>query len=420
MPYPRIGDMKSEKPRRWYAIEQKEETAEISIFDEIGGWFGLTVKQFKQDFDAVKGAKHLKVLLNSPGGDVFDGMAVYNLLSGYREKISVEVLGVAASIASVIALAGKELVMGEGSYLMIHNPWGVSVGGASEMRKTADLLEKIAGQLATIYTNNSYLDRQKVQAAMNEETWYTAPEALEAGFADRVEDHGQIAAMAFDFSKYQYRKLPQGLAAQQAPLDLQPETTNAPAASGGENHTQGGESMKTLEEILAALGELGVEEMAKITDEHRELVTRIFQIAIPEPAPAPQADAQVQELTAKAVLLEERVSLLAAEKQELEQELANVRAERHVAAREALMAQALEAGKITPKNRAAWEKQFDADPEGTRGLLEAQEPVVDMRVLGTAAGGGELSGTPFTEKQRAALRALGLSEARIAEIETQK
>ena len=98
---------------KWFAIDAKPDAAEISVFDEIGG-FGVSVAEFKDAFDLVKDQKEIKLLLNSPGGSVTEGMAFYNLMASVRSKLTVEVLGIAASIASIIALAGRELVMVRG------------------------------------------------------------------------------------------------------------------------------------------------------------------------------------------------------------------------------------------------------------------------------------------------------------------
>ena len=94
---------------KWFAIEAKADIAEISVFDEIGGW-GITVAQFKEAFDLVKDKGQVTLMLNSPGGSVTEGMALYNILSSIRSKLTVEVVGVAASIASIVALAGKDLI----------------------------------------------------------------------------------------------------------------------------------------------------------------------------------------------------------------------------------------------------------------------------------------------------------------------
>jgi len=197
---------------KWFAMQALADTAEISIFDEIGGW-GITVADFKEAFDLVKDKKAITVYINSPGGDVTTGMALYNLLASKRDKITVEVLGIAASIASVIALAGKELVMDEGSYYMIHNPWSVAWGEADELRKTADVLDKMRGELINLYAARSGLDADEIGQMMDDETWMTADEAVEKGFASRVHKTVKAAALAsFDLSKIGFQHPPKALA----------------------------------------------------------------------------------------------------------------------------------------------------------------------------------------------------------------
>ncbi len=209
----------------WYKISAKEDSAEISIFGDIGAsWWGesVTVADFKKDFDKIKDKNSIKVLLNSPGGDVFDGMAIYNVISAVRQRVSVEVLGLAASIASVIALAGKDLVIGEGSFYMIHKPWAFAMGNAEDIRKTADLLDKIEEQMAAIYSQHTAMTDEELSAALEAETWYTADEAVEAGFASDTVDYGQLAA-SYDISKYKYAHVPSGMPGIEKPSD-KPET----------------------------------------------------------------------------------------------------------------------------------------------------------------------------------------------------
>jgi len=194
---------------KWFAIDVENEGAEISIFDEIGG-FGISVAQFKDAFDLVRDQKEVRLLLNSPGGAVTEGMALYNLLSGVRAKLVVEVLGLAASIASIVALAGRELVMDEGSYYMIHNPWTITWGDADQLRKDAEVLDKMRGELVNIYSSRSGLSAKEVGAMMDEETWLTADEAKEKGFATTVK-RAKAAALAFDVSRIGFQHVPQAL-----------------------------------------------------------------------------------------------------------------------------------------------------------------------------------------------------------------
>lgn len=184
---PQAGPVEA-RTRVWFRMAKDDEAdrAEIAIFDSIGGWFGILASEFRAQFDEIRDAKQITVKLNSPGGDVFDGLAIYNTLREEREKLTVEVQGIAASVASVIALAGRELVMDAGTFLMIHNPYGFAMGDAPTMRKMADTLEKIGGEVAGIYAQHSKLSKRAAALAMAAETWYTADEAVEKGFATSV------------------------------------------------------------------------------------------------------------------------------------------------------------------------------------------------------------------------------------------
>jgi ATP-dependent Clp protease protease subunit len=208
--------------RRWFSMksDKAKNEAEISIFDEIGIW-GVSVSDFKKEFDAIKGAKAITLYINSPGGSVFDGMAIYNILAGVKDKITAKVLGLAASVASIIALAGKRLVMSEGTYLMIHDPWALAVGTGAEMRKTADLLDSIGSGMADIYTARSNHTREEIVSLMAAETWLSAEEAVAAGFADEVVEAEAIAALG-DISKFKHA--PQALI-ERAQKNCDPPTT---------------------------------------------------------------------------------------------------------------------------------------------------------------------------------------------------
>jgi ATP-dependent Clp endopeptidase proteolytic subunit ClpP len=190
-------------------MKAENDTAEIALFDEIGAW-GVSVSDFKKEFDAIKGAKAITLLINSPGGSVFDGMAIFNILAGVKDKITTQVIGLAASVSSIIALAGKRLIMNEGTYFMIHDPWALAIGTGAEMRKTADLLDSIGSGMADIYTARSSHTREEILALMAAETWLTAAEAVEAGFADEVEEAQQIAAVT-DLSKFNYQHTPKAV-----------------------------------------------------------------------------------------------------------------------------------------------------------------------------------------------------------------
>jgi ATP-dependent protease ClpP protease subunit len=193
-------------------MEQKSvDLAEIEIFGEIDNFWGIGPTDFKAAFDKVKSAGSIKLLLNSVGGSVFDGMSIYQMLAAHRDRLDVEVLGIAASIASIIALAGRKLTMAKGSFYMIHDPMTIMAGGADDLRKTADIMDKMKETFVEIYDAKAELGPDTIAALMAEETWYTAEEALDAGFADAVVDYGQIAARLEGRTVGQFTKAPEVL-----------------------------------------------------------------------------------------------------------------------------------------------------------------------------------------------------------------
>lgn len=191
------------------------EAGEIYIYGDIGeDWFGEgnTAKGFADELKALGAIKTLDVYINSGGGSVFEGVAIYNTLRRHRARKIVHVDGLAASIASVIAMAGDEIIIARNGLMMIHNPWGVAMGEASDFRKMADSLDKIGGAIVDTYTLRTGQTALKCSAMMNEETWMNADEALALGFADQVSEPMDIAAFAgLDVSKF--RRPPEALKA---------------------------------------------------------------------------------------------------------------------------------------------------------------------------------------------------------------
>jgi ATP-dependent Clp endopeptidase proteolytic subunit ClpP len=195
--------------KSWYAIRAATSgtagsaagsDAEILIYDEIGA-FGVTAKQFTDDLKAAGEAKTITLRLNSPGGSVFDGIAIHNALKRHPARTVVHIDGLAASIASVIAMAGDEVAMPENAMLMIHDPSGVVVGTSSDMRSTADALDRIKGGLIAAYRDKTGKPDDEIERLMAEETWLTASEAVALGFADRIEKPVRIAA-SFDLTRF--------------------------------------------------------------------------------------------------------------------------------------------------------------------------------------------------------------------------
>ena len=169
----------------WYNLKADAgKTPVLSIFDDIGA-YGVSAKSFLNDLRTVT-TDEVDVEINSPGGDVFAGLAIYNGLRASGKKINVKVLGLAASAASLVAMAGDTIEMPENAFMMIHNPWGFAMGGADEMRNTADVLDKIGTGLVSTYAKRTGKTDQEITALLDAETWMTAQEAVDAGFATSV------------------------------------------------------------------------------------------------------------------------------------------------------------------------------------------------------------------------------------------
>lgn len=169
----------------WYRITNAAgEVATVVIYDEIG-WFGVSAASFMDEVRDIT-APAIDLRLNSPGGDVFDGVAIHNVLRSHPANVTTYVDSLAASIASVIALAGDKVVMQPHSQLMIHESAGLAIGDADEMRHMADLLDRQSDNIAGIYAERAGGDVATWREAMRAETWYTAQEAVDAGLADAV------------------------------------------------------------------------------------------------------------------------------------------------------------------------------------------------------------------------------------------
>ena len=169
----------------WYSIRARNAGAELSIYDEIGA-YGVSAKAFIAEIGALKAGTNLELRLNSPGGSVFDAVAIYNALKRHDGNVTVTIDGVAASAASYVAMAGDEIVMPENAFLMIHDPSGLVMGTAGDMRDMAEALDKIAGSLIKGYAAKSGKPDEEIATLMAAETWFDAAEAVEAGFADRI------------------------------------------------------------------------------------------------------------------------------------------------------------------------------------------------------------------------------------------
>ena len=168
--------------------EDGSKEAEIIIYGEIGDtWFEDSTSAIDVD-NALKeiGDKDVIVRLNSPGGSAFDGVSIYNRLKQHKGKVTVYVDGYACSSASIIAMAGDEVVMGEGSMLMIHEASTVAWGSKGDFRSTADMLEELESGIIDIYMNKAKVSREEITDMVNAETWMSSKKAIEVGLADKL------------------------------------------------------------------------------------------------------------------------------------------------------------------------------------------------------------------------------------------
>ena len=194
-------------------IENKaKDRADIWLYGDIGeSWSGdsVTAKGLSDELKKLAGVKEITLRINSPGGNVFDGLAMYNSLKKFPAHIVTEIDGMALSIASIIALAGDEVRMAGNAVYMIHNPWTMAAGDAVEMRKIADQLDLVRDSLAGTYATKTkeQSSLEQISEWMNAETWFNSEEALKAGFVDQITDPIEIAAK-FDLSRYHYKNTP--------------------------------------------------------------------------------------------------------------------------------------------------------------------------------------------------------------------
>jgi ATP-dependent protease ClpP protease subunit len=183
--------------QNWYAFKNapdKSGEVELSLYDEIGS-FGIGAKQFIAELKEYKG-QHVHLRINSPGGEIVEGSAIYNALTRHEGGLTVHIDALAASMASVIAMSGNPVYMADNALLMIHNPWTLAAGEAKDLRKQADLLDTMKSNLIRAYQKKSGMEEKAIAKLMDEETWLDAVEAVALGFVDAIEDGIPAAASA--------------------------------------------------------------------------------------------------------------------------------------------------------------------------------------------------------------------------------
>lgn len=261
-------DLPSSAMERWNGgiKAARADDNSISIFDVIGADYwgdGVTASRIAAALRSIGGAD-VTVNINSPGGDMFEGLAIYNLLREYEGKVTVKVLGLAASAASVIAMAGDEVQIGRGAFLMIHNCWVYAMGNRHDLQQIASDMEPFDKAMNDIYGARTGLDAATIDAMMDAETYIGGSDAVDKGFADRLLAADEIADDN-DSPAAALRKLDALLAKTDTPRSerrklLKALTGSKPGAAADPAGTPGAtdeinpENLKQLEDALAAFG----------------------------------------------------------------------------------------------------------------------------------------------------------------------
>ena len=198
-----------------------KKSADVFIYGEIVSYqwddSDTTASSFKKELDGLGDVSAINLYINSPGGSVFEGVAIHNMLKRHKASVTVHVDALAASIASVIAMAGDKVVMPKNSMLMIHNPWTFAIGNAAELRKAADDLDRIGGSAFQTYIQKAgnKLSEDKLQEMLDAETWLSADEAYNFGLCDTVEEENQMAASVSKEMFAKYKNVPKQIVNQQ-------------------------------------------------------------------------------------------------------------------------------------------------------------------------------------------------------------
>lgn len=373
----------------WYQIDAKADVADVYIFDAIDPAWGMAASDFVKELNAVK-APEINVHLNSPGGNVFDGMAILNALRNHPSKITTVVDGLAASIASVIAMGGDEVVMSRNSQLMIHNASGAAIGDAKTMRELADVLERQSDNIASVYAERAGGDVGEWRAAMGAETWYSAQEAVTAGLADRITEKPAPAEATnrFDLSIFNHA----GRDAAPKPYMPAPKTPvtaveaihrihNAPV-KGADTHKEGDVQFSD-EQLTALRSKLGLADDAPL--EPSQVLA-----AISAPGSAPQdkkdePDVPAEKPAPKGVGTMTIDASAWDEREERIKKLEASAAKHARDERDQVIDTAVRDGKFAPARKEHWARLWDADPEGTREVLGSlQKNVLNVQEQGFA------------------------------------
>ena len=262
--------------------------SELLIYEGIGE-YEVSAKSFAADLKALGDTKEISVRINSPGGNVFDGCTIYNLLKQHEAEVTVHIDGFCASIASVIAMAGDKIIMADNALMMIHDPWSIAVGSADDFRAEADILDKVKQSLLTTYEARTGMSRDEISAMMSDETWLDAEEAKTFGFIDESVEPLLAAAsikenIKGDFAKnvpMNYMdKLTEKLEVPGAPVEETAEEEVQATAAPTEGNTNSGKGEQDMPENKIDLEKVkleGASDALAADKTRRESIAAVFE-----------------------------------------------------------------------------------------------------------------------------------------------
>lgn len=406
-----------ERPQTSATADAPADPTRLYLYADIGGMFGVWPDELAAGLRDITGP--LQLHLHSPGGDAFDGVAIYNALRHYGQqsgRVHVVVDGLAASAASVIAMAGDKVTMRRGSQLMIHDAWGGAIGPAEDMEKMRSFLDKISDSIAAIYAARAGGTAKQWRTAMRTESWYTDREAVEAGLADELEtsvaaakNHWDLAVFAHagrsdapdplfpggryelgtwgsvmarqkpDFAKGGHipAETPAQAAARMHAAAQRAATTQTPDATPatGPTSTEGAVNMPfDRDKIREALG-LGPD----ATDQQVQEAWATAHAPAPAPVTPTPATPDHADLSALAASAQQLgvIMIDPGQLQQMQQMAARGQAAYDAQRRnerDQYIQDALMKGKVALSRKEHWEKAWDADPEGTRAMLDGLAP----------------------------------------------
>lgn len=387
----------------WFRITNKSTKAtEVYIYDVIGEW-GQPASEFVNQLREVE-AEEIQLHVNSPGGNVYDAVAILNSLRSHPARVVATVDGLAASAASFIVQAGDEIVMSRNSEMMIHDARGIAVGDTKVMADLAERLDQISNNIASIYADRAGGTADEWREVMKAETWFSAQEAVDAGLADRVAEGQEADASVtakFDMSVFNHA------GRRDAPAPVVPTLASAPvrktenvsaadAAAKIHNAPIRGADRKdsdvefTTEQLASARAALGLPEDAELTAD--QMVAALTAAPPPSEPPAdPPSDPEPGKPAAASRTAPGTMTIDASAWEEREARIKRLEAAAAKRAREErdeVIASAVREGKFPPARTEHWARPWDADPEGTREVINGlTKNVIPVDALGIADDG---------------------------------